>query len=85
MPLERKNEIKVNKQCQKLAYDMASVFKTIFTSAETTNNPMEMGILMFDTSITVANKTFEKSLDTFIGLDPLYPPQGHQCLSASLE
>jgi hypothetical protein len=80
-----KNKVKKNKQCQKLAYDMASVFKTIFTSADDENNPLELGNLMFNTSVTIANKTFEESLDTIIDIGPLYPPQGHQCLTANLE
>lgn len=82
---QRKDNIKENKQCQKLAYDMRSVFKTIFTSAEDEESPLELGTLLFNTTLTVANKTFEESLDTLIDIGPLYPPQGHRCLSNTLD
>ena len=74
------NQTVENKQCQNLSSDIASVFKTIFTSADDENSMFEIGMLFFSTSITIANKALEESIDTVIDQGERYPQKDHKCL-----
>lgn len=75
------NQTVENKQCQNLSTDIASVFKTIFTSTDDGNNIFEIGMLFFNTSITIANKTLEESIDTVIDQGVRYPEKDQKCLT----
>ncbi len=72
--------IKKEEQCSYLASDIASVFTTIFASAEDEDNIFEIGALFFNTGITLAHKTFEESLDTVMKKQKRYPPKEERCL-----
>jgi hypothetical protein len=70
-----------NKQCKNLSSDIASVFKTIFAPADDEDNLFEIGMLFFNTSITIANKTLEESIDTIIDQGERYPKKDQKCLT----
>jgi len=74
------NQTVENRQCQNLSRDIASVFKTIFASADDQNSLFEIGMLFFNTSITIAHKTLEESIDTVINQGARYPKKDHKCL-----
>ncbi|CAA6807220.1 MAG: Unknown protein [uncultured Sulfurovum sp.] len=74
------NELKKNRQCKYLSNDIASVFRTIFASSDDKMNMLEFGSLMFNTSITIAQKTVEKSFETVTQQDQRYPPKEERCL-----
>jgi len=82
---KEKNDKIENKQCQYLSYDIASVFKTIFTPVDDEVGMFDFGMRMFTTTITVANKTFEESVDTIIEQGPRYPKENHKCLKPKLQ
>ena len=73
------NQTIENKQCQNLSDDIASVFKTIFASSDDKENIFEFGMLMFNTSLTIASKTLEESIDTVIEQGKRYPEKGTKC------
>lgn len=68
-----------NQQCYHLSSDIASVFRTIFASADDEDTIFDAGMLFFNTSITIANKTFQEAIDTLINHDERYPEQ--KCIS----
>ena len=74
-------ELSNNKQCRHLAKDIASVFRTVFTIADDEDSFFDYGRLMFNTSITLANKTMEESLDTIIKQRKRYPDDYEKCLT----
>jgi chaperonin cofactor prefoldin len=77
---EEANQTLENKQCQNLSSDIASVFKTIFTTADDENSIFQLGALLFNTSLTVARKTLEESVDTIIEQGARYPQKDKKCL-----
>ena len=72
-----------NRQCYNLSSDMASVFRTIFASADDQDTLFEAGMLLLSTSITMANKTFQESIDLMIRHQVRYPK--HKCISSDLK
>ncbi|CAA6814423.1 MAG: Unknown protein [uncultured Sulfurovum sp.] len=76
---EEKNTLH-KQQCRHLASDIASVFKTIFASGDDENGMFEMGALFFNTSLTMAQKTVEKSIETILGKGSRYPKANTKCL-----
>ena len=75
------NQTVENKQCQNLSTDIASVFKTIFAVADDEKNLFDIGMLFFNTSITIANKTLEESIDTIVDQGARYPKKEYKCLT----
>ena len=73
------NQTVENKQCQNLSLDIASVFKTIFASADDTSI-FDMGSLMYHTAVSLASKTLEESVDTILDQGKLYPNKNYKCL-----
>ena len=74
------NESLENEQCRNLTTDMASVFKTFFTMADDEDSIFDYGAAFFTTGISVANKTFQESIDTISNSEDRYPQSGHKCL-----
>jgi len=70
----------LNQQCQNLAYDIASVFHTIFAPADDEDGFIDYGMLFFNGALTVANKIVQKSSDA-ISPDktPRYPLAHEKC------
>ncbi|CAA6802676.1 MAG: Unknown protein [uncultured Sulfurovum sp.] len=81
---KKENKSRNNKQCQHLSKDIASVFKTIFASADDEDSFIDYGKLMFTTSITIANKLFQESLDSMIA-EKRYPEKEHKCRIGNLK
>jgi len=71
-------------QCKNLAFDIRSVFGTIFAPADDEDTIFDFGMLMFNTGITVANKTLQESADTISDNPPRYPSAKEKCLVESL-
>lgn len=69
-----------NKQCKNLAYDIASIFYTIFSPADDEDTLFDFGMLMFNGAVTAGNKILQESVDT-INRDnkPRYPLSGERC------
>jgi len=66
-------------QCKNLAYDIGSVFHTIFSPADDENTIFEIGMLMFNGAITTMNKMFQESVD-IMDDEPRYPLVEEKCL-----
>jgi len=82
----KKNKKKTqHRQCRYLAHDMASVFRTIFAIADDENNIFDISSSMLNTSIILANKTFEEVIDTVIEQGSRYPKKDYKCLISNLE
>ena len=73
-----------NEQCKNLAFDIGSVFNTIFSPSDDDNTIFDFGMLMFNSGITVANKGMQETGDTFSDNEPRYPAKGVKCLLDSL-
>jgi hypothetical protein len=70
-----------NKQCKNLAYDMGSVFHTIFLPADDENTIFDFGILMLNGVITVTNRVVQKSADRMSrDSSSRYPLPHQKCL-----
>ncbi len=52
-----------NEECRNLAYDMGSIFHTIFLPADDEDRVFDFGILMLNGAITVTNRMLEESVD----------------------
>lgn len=68
------------KACKNLAYDIASVFYTIFSPADDEDTIFDFGMLMFNGAVTAGNKVFQESVDT-LNRDnrERYPLSGDRC------
>jgi len=73
-----------NDQCKNLAFDIGSVFNTIFSPSDDDDSIFDFGMLMVNSGITVANKGMQETGDTFSDNDPRYPAKGVKCLLDSL-
>ena len=73
-----------NEQCKNLAFDIGSVFNTIFSPSDDDDSIFDFGMLMINSGITVANKGMQEMGDTLSDSDPRYPPKGVKCLVNSL-
>jgi hypothetical protein len=71
-------------QCKNLAYDIGSVFHTIFSPADDENSFFDMGMLMLNGVITTMNKMFQESVD-IIDNEPRYPSEKQKCLLKSIQ
>jgi hypothetical protein len=69
-------------QCKNLAYDIRSVFNTIFAPADDEDTPFDFGMLLFNGAITASTKVVEESIDT-INDDNIshYPKVNERCFA----
>jgi len=83
---DKANESNIrNEQCKNLAFDIGSVFHTIFSPAEDENTIFDLGMLMFNGAITASNKLVQESVDTISYKNtPRYPSSDEKCLLESL-
>jgi|GEM_PF-2024117 len=73
-----------HQQCKNLAFDIGSVFHTIFAPADDEDTIFDFGMLMVNTGVTVANKTLQESADTISDSYDRYPPKDSRCLMEPL-
>ena len=74
-----------NEQCKNLAFDIGSVFHTIFSPSDDENTIFDFGMLMFNGAITATNKVVQESADTLSDDNPpRYPALHEKCLLKSL-
>ena len=73
-----------NLQCKNLAYDIGSVFHTIFSPADDEDTILDVGMLMFNGAITVMNKIFQESVDSLDNTSR-YPVAKQKCFVKSLQ
>ncbi|CAA6813879.1 MAG: Unknown protein [uncultured Sulfurovum sp.] len=78
------NEPKKDEQCSHLATDIASVFQTIFASSDDKTGFFEFGSLLFNTTLTIAEKTLEESIDTIIDQGKRYPKKDEKCIVSKI-
>jgi len=80
------NDINVTtEQCKNLAFDIGSVFHTIFSPADDENTIFDFGMLIFNGAITASNKVVQESVDTISDNPPRYPALNEKCLLESLK
>jgi len=72
-----------NEQCKNLAFDIGSVFDTIFSPSDDENTIFDLGMLMFNGAITATNKVVQESADTISDNPPRYPALHEKCLLKS--
>jgi len=70
-------------QCKNLAYDIGSVFHTIFSPADDENGMFDAGMLLFNGAITAMNKMFQESVD-ILDSTSRYPLAKQKCLLNSM-
>ncbi len=73
-----------NAQCRDLAFDIASVFHTIFSPADDEDTIFDFGMLMVNGAITATNKIGQEAVDTLSDNAPRYPAKGVKCLLENL-
>ena len=73
-----------NAQCRDLAFDIGSVFHTIFSPADDEDTIFDFGMLMFNGAITATNKVGQEAADTLSDNAPRYPAKGVKCLLENL-
>jgi hypothetical protein len=73
-----------NAQCRDLAFDIGSVFHTIFSPADDEDTIFDFGMLMFNGAITATNKLGQEAADTLSDNAPRYPAKGVKCLLQNL-
>ena len=73
-----------NEQCRNLAFDIASVFHTIFSPSDDEDTFFDFGMLMVNGAITASNKVLQESADTLSDNAPRYPALNKKCLLESL-
>ncbi len=69
-----------NEQCKNLAFDIASVFHTIFSPSDDEDTFFDFGMLMVNGAITATNKLVQESADTISDNAPRYPAINQKCL-----
>ena len=75
------NKNLINKQCGNLAFDIASVFNTIFSPSDDEDSLFDLGMLMFNGAVTASNKVLQESVDTIShNKEPRYPAKHQKCL-----
>ncbi len=71
----------INKQCRNLAFDIASIFNTIFSPSDDEDSLFDLGMLMFNGAVTASNKILQESVDTISNNGtPRYPEKHQKCL-----
>lgn len=68
-----------NKQCSNLAFDISSVFNTIFSPSDDEDSIFDFGMLMFNGVITATNRIGQEAMDTVSNHPPRYPSKGVKC------
>jgi hypothetical protein len=66
-------------QCKNLAYDIGSVFHTVFSPADDENSIFDVGMLMLNGAITAMNKMIQESVD-ILDSTSRYPMAQQKCL-----
>ena len=79
---EAKNSASLERRCQILASDIASVFRTVFATGENISK-IRLGMLAVTTPLTLASKTLQKTSRTMQD-NANYPLVGEKCLIPSL-
>ncbi len=75
-----------NEQCRNLAFDIASVFNTIFAPSDDDDTIFDLGMLMVNGAIISSNKILQASSDTLSDYNNShYPKQGEKCLVNQLK
>lgn len=74
-----------NEQCKNLAFDIGSVFNTIFSPSDDEDSIFDFGMLMVNGAITATNKVLQESADTISDNAPRYPANHQRCLLDGLE
>lgn len=75
-----------HKQCKNLAYDISSVFNTIFSPAQEDDGIFDLGKLLMNGAVTVANKMLQETVDTLNpGEITRYPLANQKCLLKDLK
>ena len=69
-----------NEQCKNLAFDIGSVFHTIFSPSDDEDTFFDFGMLMLNGAITATNKVVQESADTISDNSPRYPALDEKCL-----
>lgn len=69
-----------NEQCKNLAFDIGSVFNTIFSPSDDEDTIFDFGMFMVNGAITVTNKMGQEIADSLIDNGQRYPPKGVRCL-----
>jgi len=76
----RESEDNITKeQCKNLAFDIASVFHTIFSPSDDEDTFFDFGMLMVNGAITAGNKVLQESVDTFDDTESRYPKKDTKC------
>ena len=75
----------INKQCINLAFDISSVFNTIFSPSDDEDSLFDLGMLMFNGAVTASNKVLQESVDTIGHHAPRYPAIHQKCLLGTSE
>ena len=73
-----------NEQCKNLAFDIGSVFHTIFSPSDDENTVFDFGMLMVNGAITASNKVVQESADTISDNAPRYPALDEKCFLEAL-
>jgi len=73
-----------NAQCRDLAFDISSVFHTVFSPADDEDTIFDFGMLMVNGAITATNKIGQEAADTLSDNAPRYPAKGVKCLVDNL-
>jgi hypothetical protein len=73
-----------NEQCKNLAFDIGSVFNTIFSPSDDEDTFFDFGMLVVNGAITASNKVLQESADTMSDNAPRYPAINKKCLLKSL-
>jgi len=73
-----------NEQCKNLAFDIGSIFHTIFLPADDEDTIFDFGMLMVNGAVTVTNKVLQESADTISDNAPRYPLINNKCLLKSI-
>jgi len=69
-----------NEQCKNLAFDIGSVFHTIFSPSDDEDTMFDFGMLMVNGAITASNKVLQESADTISNNASRYPLIHQKCL-----
>ena len=69
-----------DEQCKNLAYDMGSLFHTIFLPADDEDTFFDFGMLMVNGAITATTKVLQESTDTISDDTPRYPLINQRCI-----
>ena len=74
-----------SEQCKNLAFDIGSVFHTIFSPSDDENSIFDFGMLILNGVVTATNKMVQESADTISDNPPRYPALNKKCFLNSSE